>query len=71
MNAGKKDQINKKFFLKIINNLYQIIKSTSILLKNFFLKKKLIWSLFPALTPYIEDLYYIFIIITYKEIYSI
>src|SRR5947209_1728046 len=29
-----------------------MIKSTSILLRNFFLKKNSIWSLFPALTPY-------------------
>jgi len=31
-----------------------MIKSTSILLKNFFLKKISIWSLFPALTPYMK-----------------
>ena len=29
-----------------------MIKSTSILLRNFFFKKNSIWSLFPALTPY-------------------
>src|SRR5204862_2488577 len=54
MSAGKRDQIDKKFFFEIINVLDQMIKSTSILLKNFFLKKISIWSLFPALTPYTE-----------------
>jgi len=29
-----------------------MIKSTSISLRNFFFKKKPIWSLFPALIPY-------------------
>ena len=52
MSAGKRDQIDKKFFFEIINDLYQMIKSTSILLRNFFFKKKPIWSLFPALTPF-------------------
>src|SRR5436190_21467775 len=52
VSAGKKDQIDKKFFFEIINVLDQMIKSTSILLRNFFLKKISIWSLFPALTPY-------------------
>src|SRR5438128_11946559 len=52
VSAGKRDQIDKKFFFEIINVLDQMIKSTSILLKNFFLKKISIWSLFPALTPY-------------------
>src|SRR5215216_2225179 len=33
MSAGKKDQINKKIFFEIINDLNQMIKSTSILLK--------------------------------------
>src|SRR2546423_14890309 len=51
VSAGKRDQIDKKFFFEIINVLDQMIKSTSILLKNFFLKKISIWSLFPALTP--------------------
>ena len=51
MSAEKRDQIDKKFFFEIINVLDQMIKSTSILLKNFFLKKNSIWSLFPALTP--------------------
>src|SRR5581483_9635880 len=51
VSAGKRDQIDKKFFFEIINDLYQMIKSTSILLRNFFFKKKPIWSLFPALTP--------------------
>src|SRR6185437_1261757 len=54
MSAGKRDQIDKKFFFQITNVLDQIIKFTSILLKNFFLKKISIWSLFPALTPYIN-----------------
>src|SRR5207248_5119955 len=52
VSAGKRDQIDKKFFFEIINVLDQMIKSTSILLKNFFLKKISIWSLFPALTPF-------------------
>ena len=39
MSAEKKDQIDKKFFFEITNVLDQMIKSTSILLKNFFLKK--------------------------------
>src|SRR5213080_3377861 len=51
MSAGKRDQIDKKNFFEIINVLDQMIKSTSILLRNFFLKKISIWSLFPALTP--------------------
>jgi hypothetical protein len=33
-----------------------MIKSTSILLKNYFLKKFLIWSLFPALIPIVVKL---------------
>ena len=56
MSAGKRDQIDKKFFFEIINVLDQMIKSTSILLKNFFLKKISFWSLFPALTPYVLKL---------------
>src|SRR5947207_6823230 len=52
VSAGKRDQIDKIIFFEIINVLDQMIKSTSILLKNFFLKKISIWSLFPALTPY-------------------
>src|SRR5256885_604898 len=52
VSAGKRDQINKKIFFKVINILDQMIKSTSILLRNFFLKKISIWSLFPALTPF-------------------
>jgi len=56
VSAGKRDQIDKKFFFEIINVLDQMIKSTSILLKNFFLKKISIWSLFPALTPYGKDI---------------
>src|SRR5581483_9228230 len=40
VSAGKRDQIDKKFFFEIINDLYQMIKSTSILLRNFFFKKK-------------------------------
>ena len=52
MSAGKRDQIDKKIFFEITNILDQMIKSTSILLRNFFLKKNSIWSLFPALTPY-------------------
>src|SRR2546430_14931587 len=55
VSAGKRDQIDKKFFFEIINVLDQMIKSKSILLKNFFLKKISIWSLFPALTPYIQE----------------
>src|SRR5437762_1907222 len=51
VSAGKRDQINKKIFFKVINILDQMIKSTSILLRNFFLKKISIWFLFPALTP--------------------
>src|ERR1044071_5348344 len=51
VSTGKRDQIDKKFFFEITNVLDQIIKSTSILLRNFFLKKISIWSLFPALTP--------------------
>src|SRR6266496_2454264 len=53
VSAGKRDQIDKKFFFEITNILDQMIKSTSILLRNFFLKKNSIWSLFPALTPYL------------------
>src|SRR5256885_17176059 len=52
VSAGKRDQIDKKIFFEIINVLDQMIKSTSILLRNFFLKKNSIWSLFPAPTPY-------------------
>ena len=44
----------RKFVFEITNVLDQMIKSTSILLKNFFLKKNSIWSLFPALTSYID-----------------
>src|SRR5881394_3815447 len=51
VSAGKRDQIDKKNFFKVINILDQMIKSTSILLRNFFLKKISIWSLFSALTP--------------------
>ena len=51
VSAGKRDQIDKIIFFEIINVLDQMIKSTSILLRNFFLKKNSIWSLFPALTP--------------------
>src|SRR5437763_4723814 len=54
VSAGKRDQIDKKFFFEITNVLDQMIKSTFILLKNFFLKKISIWSFFPALTPYIN-----------------
>src|SRR2546421_75641 len=50
VSAGKRDQIDKKIFFEIINVLDQMIKSTSILLRNFFLKKISIWSLFPAPT---------------------
>ena len=60
VSAGKRDQIDKKFFFEITNILDQMIKFASILLKNFFFKKISIWSLFPALTPHIElffDLY--------------
>ena len=57
VSAGKRDQINKKIFFKVINILDQMIKSTSILLRNFFLKKISIWSLFPALTPYCTSLF--------------
>src|SRR5437868_9603568 len=53
VSAGKRDQIDKKIFFEITNILDQMIKSTSILLRNFFLKKNSIWSLFPALTQYI------------------
>ena len=52
VSAEKRDQINKKFFFELINDLYQMTKFTSILLRNFFFKKKSIWSLFPALTSY-------------------
>src|SRR5207248_11014481 len=52
VSAGKRDQIDKIIFFEIINVLDQMIKSTSILLRNFFLKKISIWSLFPALTPF-------------------
>ena len=54
VSAGKRDQIDKKFFFEIINVLDQMIKSTSILLKNFFLKKISIWFLFLALIPNIK-----------------
>ena len=37
-----------------MNILDQMIKSASILLKNFFLKKNSFWSLFSALTPYLR-----------------
>ena len=53
MNVGKRDQINKIFFFEITNDLDQMTKFTSNLLRNFFFKKKLIWSLFPALIPVI------------------
>ena len=49
--AEKRDQTDKKFFFKIMNILDQMIKFTSILLINFFLKKFSVWSLFSALTP--------------------
>ena len=52
VSAGKRDQIDKKIFFEITSDLDQMTKFTSILLRNFFFKKKLIWSLFPALTPY-------------------
>src|ERR1700722_11519482 len=52
INAGKRDQIDKKFFFEITSNLDQMTKFTSILLRNFFFKKKSIWSFFPALTPH-------------------
>src|SRR5437773_12059470 len=55
VSAEKRDQIDKKIFFEIINVLDQMIKSTSILLRNFFLKKISIWSLFPALTPDVLD----------------
>src|SRR5581483_817196 len=54
VSAEKRDQIDKKFFFELINDLYQMTKSTSILLRNFFLKKKSIWSLFPALTLFFQ-----------------
>src|SRR5215471_13227617 len=50
--AEKRDQIDKKFFFEITQVLDQMTKSTSILLRNIFLKKFSIWSLFPALTSY-------------------
>src|SRR4051812_32008997 len=49
MNAEKKYQIDKKKIFQITNILNQIIKSTSFLLKNIFLKKISIWYFFPAL----------------------
>src|ERR1700733_13101385 len=52
VSAGKRDQIDKKIFFEVIQVLNQMIKSTFILLRNFFLKKISIWSLFPAFTPY-------------------
>src|SRR5256885_6818095 len=61
MSAEKKDQIDKKFFFEITNILDQMIKSTSILLKNFFLKKFSIWSLFPVLTPYLYEFAVVYI----------
>src|SRR5947207_12545370 len=54
VSVRKRDQIDKKFFFEITNILDQMIKSTSILLRNFFLKKISIWSLFPALTPIVR-----------------
>src|SRR5207248_6083737 len=65
VSAGKRDQIDKKFFFEIINVLDQMIKSTSILLRNFFLKKISIWFLFPALTPFDKS-----ILILFKIFYS-
>src|SRR4051812_13493637 len=52
VSAGKKYQIDKKFFFQITNVLNQITNFTSFLLKNIFLKKISIWYFFPALTPY-------------------
>src|SRR5205807_1275375 len=39
VSAGKRNQIDKKIFFEIINVMDKMIKSTSILLRNFFLKK--------------------------------
>src|SRR3954453_9471474 len=50
---GKGTKLTKNFFLKITNVLDQMIRSTSILHINLFLKKNKIWSLFPALTLFI------------------
>ncbi|PKK70994.1 hypothetical protein RhiirC2_849484 [Rhizophagus irregularis] len=55
VSAEKRDQIDKKFIFKITNVLDQMIKSTFILLINFFFKKNSIWSLFPALTPFNKE----------------
>src|SRR3954452_22116902 len=52
VNAGKKYQIDKKFFFQLTNVLNQITKFTSFLLKNIFLKKISIWYFFPALIPF-------------------
>src|SRR4051812_15105568 len=52
---GKGTKSTKIFFFKITDVLYQMIKSTSILHINLFLKKNKIWSLFPALTPHTEE----------------
>src|SRR3954471_6425794 len=53
---GKEIKLTKKSFFKITDVLDQMIKSTSILHINLFLKKNKIWSLFLALTPYyLED----------------
>ena len=40
VSAGKRDQIDKKFFFEITSDLDQMTKFTSILLRNFFFKKK-------------------------------
>src|SRR3954451_1892241 len=54
---GKGTKSTKNFFFKITDVLDQMIRSTSILHINLFLKKNKIWFLFPALTPYLHLLY--------------
>src|SRR4051812_5008772 len=54
--AGKKYQIDKKFFFQLTNVLNQITNFTSFLLKNIFLKKISIWYFFPALTPHVHTI---------------
>ena len=60
VSAEKRNQIDKNFFFKITNILDQMIRFTSILLINFFLKKNSIWSFFSALTPYVVFFYFLF-----------
>src|SRR5688572_13390330 len=59
VSAGKRDQIDKKFFFKITNVLDQMIKSTYILLINFFLKKIQFGPFFSTHPTYKAESYFI------------